>query len=161
MDRYFCKKISPFWLDNRDVQARNDVRWRLGQETSLASPCSNLRSFRSKCTVLKKVLMTLLWLFDPCSHSVPRELCPLPSSLRPWWCAIKPENFSKIKKFSNPNVMNFYSMNICNFRTQYGMGLAQIAYKGYWRHLEFLRVDLGNFFACPTRFDVDLCLFCW
>jgi len=36
MGRYSCKLISPFWLDNRDVQGRNEVRWRLGQETSLA-----------------------------------------------------------------------------------------------------------------------------
>jgi len=35
MGRYLCKLISPFWLDNRDVQGRNEVRWRLEQETSL------------------------------------------------------------------------------------------------------------------------------
>jgi len=58
MARYFCKQISPFWLDNRDVQGRNEVRWRLGQETSLAPPCSNPRSFEGKCTVLKKVLIS-------------------------------------------------------------------------------------------------------
>ena len=34
-----------------------------GQEASLELPCSNLRSFRSKCTELKKVLVTLLVLF--------------------------------------------------------------------------------------------------
>ena len=56
VDRHFCKQISPFWLDNRDVQGRNEIRWRLGKETSLAPPCSNLRSFRSKCAVLKNVL---------------------------------------------------------------------------------------------------------
>jgi len=42
------------------MQGRNEVRWRLGKETSLAPPFSNLRSFGSKCTVLKKVVMTLL-----------------------------------------------------------------------------------------------------
>jgi len=31
MGRYFCKQISPYWLDSRDVQGRNEVRWRLGQ----------------------------------------------------------------------------------------------------------------------------------
>jgi len=36
-------------------QGRNEVRWRPGHEASLAPPCSNLRSFGSKCTVLKKV----------------------------------------------------------------------------------------------------------
>ena len=39
-------------------QGRNKVRWRLGQEVSLASPCSNRRSFGSKCPVLKKVEKT-------------------------------------------------------------------------------------------------------
>ena len=74
------------------VQRRNEVRWRPGQEASLALPCSNLRSFGTKCTVLKKVLVTLLGLFGtPRSDSTPpygfgaRELCPLdPPSLRPW-----------------------------------------------------------------------------
>jgi len=57
--------------------------------------------------------------------------------------------------------MNFYSMNIYNFRTRYGMGLAQTAIKGFWQHLRFLRVALCHFYACPTRFlGVDLCLFC-
>jgi len=32
---------------------RNEVRWRPGQEASLAPPCSHLRSFGSKCTALK------------------------------------------------------------------------------------------------------------
>jgi len=36
--RYFCKQISPVWLDSRDVQGRNEVRWRLGQEASLTPP---------------------------------------------------------------------------------------------------------------------------
>jgi len=48
--------------------------WRPGQEKSLASPCSNLRSFGSKCAVLKKVLVTLLALCGaPRSHSVPHS----------------------------------------------------------------------------------------
>jgi len=36
----------------------NEVRRRPGQDASLAPPCSNLRSFGSKCTVLKKALVT-------------------------------------------------------------------------------------------------------
>ena len=73
------------------MQGRNEVRWRPGQEASLAPPCSNLRSFESKSTVLKKVLATLLGLFGarrshstppavirrPYSDSVPGVLCPL------------------------------------------------------------------------------------
>jgi len=34
-------------------QGCNEVRWRPGQEVSLAPPFSNLRSFGSKCTALK------------------------------------------------------------------------------------------------------------
>jgi len=56
--------------------------------------------------------------------------------------------------------MNFCSMNIRNFRTQYVMDLAQTANKDYWRHFRFLRVVFVSFYACPTRFfGVDLCLF--
>jgi len=44
------------------MQRRNEVRWRPGQEASLAPPCSNLKSFGSKYTVLKKVLVTLMGL---------------------------------------------------------------------------------------------------
>jgi len=29
--------------------------------------------------------------------------------------------------------MNFYSMHIRSFRTQYGMGLVQTSNKGYWQ----------------------------
>jgi len=39
----------------RHVQGCNEVTWHQGQEASLAHPCSNLRSFGTKCTVLKKV----------------------------------------------------------------------------------------------------------
>jgi len=39
-----------------DNQGRNEVRWRQGQEAILGLPCSNLRSFGSKCTALKKLL---------------------------------------------------------------------------------------------------------
>jgi len=49
------------WLTT--VQRRNEVRRRPGQEASLMPPCSNLKSLGSKCTVLKKVLVTLFELF--------------------------------------------------------------------------------------------------
>jgi len=58
------------------MQGRNEVRWRLGKETSLAPPFSNLRSFGSKCTVLKKVVMTLLLPLAPRSDSAPGEMFP-------------------------------------------------------------------------------------
>jgi len=56
-------------------QGCNEVRWRPGQETGLAPPCSNLRSFESKYTVLQNVHVTLLELFGATrSNSAP-----------PWW----------------------------------------------------------------------------
>jgi len=45
------------------MQGRSEVRWRPEQEASLTPPCSNLRSFVSRFTVLKKILVTLLGLF--------------------------------------------------------------------------------------------------
>ena len=64
---------------------------------SLAPPCSNLRSFRSKWTVLKKVLVTLLGLLGaprsdsaPHDDSVPGKFCPLaPSHYVPALCIHK------------------------------------------------------------------------
>jgi len=44
-------------------QGRTEVKWRPGQETSLAPSCSKLKSIGRKCTVLKKILATLLGLF--------------------------------------------------------------------------------------------------
>jgi len=59
-------------------QGRNKVRWRPGQEASLAPPCSNLRSFGYKCTALNKVLVTLLgFSASPQPFGVPRsDLAP-------------------------------------------------------------------------------------
>ena len=94
------QQISSFWLDNRDVQERSEVRRHLGKETSLAPLCSNLRSFGSKCrpTVLKKVVMTLLWLFAPPQCFGAREIVPLDLSLRLWCYAIKFGKFSENKQ---------------------------------------------------------------
>jgi len=49
----------------RFSQERNEVRWRPEQEASLAPPCSNLRSFGSKYTLLNKVHATFLGLLAP------------------------------------------------------------------------------------------------
>ena len=69
------------------AQGRTEVRWCPGQETSLALPCSNLRSFGSKFTVLKKKLVTLPGLCRcPPSDSV---LGAVPPSLRPWCCSLR------------------------------------------------------------------------
>ena len=71
-------------LDGRN-QGRNEVKQRQGEEASLVHPCSNLRSFRSKCTELKEVLATLLGLFGaPRSHSAPPEVI---RRIRQWFGA--------------------------------------------------------------------------
>jgi len=62
------------------LHERNEVRWHPGQEASLAPPCSKLRYFGSKCTVLKEVLVTLLGLFG--APTVTRRLGNC-ASLRP------------------------------------------------------------------------------
>jgi len=57
--------------------------------------------------------------------------------------------------------MNFCSMHICNFRTQYGMGLVEIANKGYWQHFVFFVYFLCHIYAFPTFcYGADLWLFC-
>jgi len=66
------------------IQGRNEVRWRPGQETSLAPPCSNLRSFGSNCTVLKKVFVAFLGVFGaPTVIRCPGNCAPLASLVTP------------------------------------------------------------------------------
>ena len=67
-------------------------------DTSLAPPCLNLRSFGSKCVVLKKVFMTLLWLYAPVVIRRQRNCAPLPLSLRLWCYVIKLGKFSENKQ---------------------------------------------------------------
>jgi len=55
-----------------------------GAKKNLAPPCSNLRSFGSKCSVLKKNCGTLLGLFGAPVIRHPRHCVPLPPSLRIW-----------------------------------------------------------------------------
>jgi len=62
-------------------QGRNEVRWRPGQDASLAPPYSNLRSFGSKCTILKNVRVTLLGFFGV--HAIIRR--PRSISAPPQW----------------------------------------------------------------------------
>jgi len=64
-------------MNKAQAQGRNEVRWRPGQGSCLASPCSNLRSFGSKFTVLKKVFVTLFATFwRPRSDLALGDLCP-------------------------------------------------------------------------------------
>jgi len=63
-------------------QGRTEVRWGPGQETSLPPPCSKLRFYGNKCTVLKIVLATLLGLFGaPIVIPLPANCYPLVTPL--------------------------------------------------------------------------------
>jgi len=77
--------IQPFFQWPK--QGRNVVRCGPGQEASLVLPCSNLSFFGSKCTVLKKVHVTLLGLFGaspPQWFGATRAIAhPLPSLVTP------------------------------------------------------------------------------
>jgi len=62
--RLWNEKQHRFCHINIVLQGRNEVRWRPGQEASLAPPCSNLRFFESKCTILKRKYLWLCWDFS-------------------------------------------------------------------------------------------------
>jgi len=78
------------------------------------------------------------------------DSAPLPPSWHLWCYAIKIRKMSENKQI--PNVMNFYSMNICNFRTQYHIDLAQTANKSYWRHFKLLREAFVSLLILPHAF---------
>jgi len=135
MCRYFFKQISPFWLDNRDVQGRNEVRWPL-ERNKFGAPMFEPEVFRKQMYCFEeKSFWHCCDFLPPRSDSAPRELSP--PSWHLWCYAIKIGKMSENKQIAN--VMNFYSMNICNFRTQYHMDFAHTANKSYWRHFKFLR----------------------
>jgi len=66
----FCiRPTSNCW---QSYQRRNEVRCRQGQKANLAPQYSNLRSFGSKCTVLKEAIVKYLGHFGaPRSDSAP------------------------------------------------------------------------------------------
>ena len=61
--KHCCANEARFLRLLPQQQGRNEIRWRPGQEASVAPPCSNPRSSGSKCTVLKNVFVTLLGLY--------------------------------------------------------------------------------------------------
>jgi len=69
---------SHFVFSSTWTGGRSEVTWRPGARSRFGAPWSNLKSFGSKSTVMKKVLATLLGLFGaPRSDSVPGALFPL------------------------------------------------------------------------------------
>jgi len=77
MGRYFCKQISPFWLDNRDVQGRNEVRWGLGKETSLA-PMFKSDVFRKQMYCFEKSAYDIVTFWPPAEIQRPGNCFPFP-----------------------------------------------------------------------------------
>ena len=145
MGRYCCKQISPFWLDNSDVQGRNEVRWRPGQETSLAPPCSNLRSCLSEVNVLfKKSAYDIVGTFwPPAAIRRPRNCAPFPPWLRDWCYSIKIE-----KCFENKQIFKFERHELL-----------------FHEHLQFSNtIRHGSCTDCqqrlPAVFHVSSCNFC-
>jgi len=122
---------------------RNEVRWRLEQETGLAPPCKQLYCFE------KSAYDIVVSMWPPQWFGARGIVLP---SLRLWCYAIKIGKFSENKQSFKSYAMVVYSMNICNFRTQCGMDLAQTANKGYWRHFRFLRVVFVSLLCLPHAF---------
>jgi len=60
-----------------------------GTRNKFGAPCSNLRYFGRKCTVLKKCLWHCCEFWPPRRDSAVGELCPFAPSLRLWRYAIK------------------------------------------------------------------------
>jgi len=160
MGRCFCKQISPFWLDNRDVQERNEVRWRLAKKTSLALPWSNLRSFGSKCTVLKKCLWHCCDFLPPAVIRRPRNCAP---SLRLWCNAIQIGKFSEKKQIFKSERHEILFHEHLQFSNTIGLphGFCTDCQQ---RFLAACRVSSCSFcvtsMPAPRVFCVDLCLFC-
>ena len=59
----------------------------------------------------------------PRSDSASGELCPLPLSLRPWWCAIKIGKFSENKQIFTTERHEVLFHEHLQFWTQYAMAL--------------------------------------
>jgi len=79
------------------VQGRNEIRWGPGQERSLPPPCSDLRSFGSKCTVLKKCAYNIVRTFwPPAVIRRPGDCAPFPPLVAsPVLCNKNRKNFRK------------------------------------------------------------------
>jgi len=110
-----------------------------GEWNKFGAPMFEPEVFRKQMYCFAKSAYDIVVTFwPPAVIRRPGNCVPLPSSLHFWCYAIKIGKITENKQI--PNVMAFYSMNICNFRTQCHMDLAQIANKSYWRHFKFLRV---------------------
>jgi len=76
MGRYFYKQISPFWLDNRDVQGvtRLDGAW--GKKQVWRPHVRTWGLSEANVLLWKKCLWHCCDFLVPSSDSAPGELCP-------------------------------------------------------------------------------------
>ena len=79
----------------------------LGAKRSLAPPCSNLRSFGDKCSVLKETRGILVGLFGSPNDSAPEALCPLAPVVTPLVWHFTTE--CPAVKFPEPWMLNHFS----------------------------------------------------
>jgi len=111
--------------------------------------------FGNKCTVLKKVLMTLLWLFGLPQWFGARGIAPpLLLSLRLWCYSTKIRKFSENKQIfkSKRHELIFREHLQFSNAIAYRMDLAQTVNKGYWGHFKFLRVVFVSLQILPHAF---------
>jgi len=87
------------------TQGRTEVRWRPGQETCLAPPCSTLRSFGNKCIVFRKKPARLLGLFGSPQWFGTRGIVPLFVTPLVWHFATKCADV----KFAEPWMPNDFT----------------------------------------------------
>jgi len=128
-----------------------------GARNKFATPCSNLTSFGSKCTVLKKSAHDIVGIFwAPRSDSVPGELCPL----APLVTSLVLCNENR-KIFRKLTIIKSERHEHLQFSKTIRHGSCTDCQQRLQAAFRFLRVVLCHFRACPTRFfGVDLCLFC-
>jgi len=144
----------------RPEQGRNEVRWRPGQEASSAPPFSNLRSLGSKCTVLKKALVTLLGIFGapadfgvpsidaapPHSDSAPGESCPLAPIVTP----LNPRKLSPLQKIlQNPVLQRINSCSRISSKLQRNKIESTFAARGKFM---FTKMTLWAFWAIKRKY---------
>ena len=127
-----------------------------GTRNKFGAPMLEPEAFRKQMYCIEESACDIVTFWSPAVIRHQGNCAPLPPSLRLWWCAIKIGKIPKIISVSIPNVMTFYSMNICNF--QYGIGLAQTANKGYWRHFGLLHVFFVIFMPVPRVSSAWTCV---
>ena len=137
------------------MQGRNEVRWRLGRETSLAPPRSNLRSFRKQMYYLEKSaydVVVTFWL--PATIRRLGNCAPLLLSFHLWCYSIKIRKFSENKQIfkSERDELLFREHLKFSNTIAYRMDLAQTVNKGYWRHFKFLRLVFVSLQILPHAF---------